>query len=154
MLIVETERLSLYPISNEEIENLIQHETCKEMKQAYSEMLKGCVDHPKDRIWYTVWHMELKGNPGIIVGDFCFKGLNLEGVIEIGYGLREGFCKKGYMTEALNAISKWAIQQEGVVRIEAETNSNNKASQKVLINSGYIENGIIGIEGPKYVYKA
>ena len=41
---------------------------------------------PDNRIWYAVWNMELKNVPGTIVGDFCFKGLGKDGVVEIGYG--------------------------------------------------------------------
>ena len=40
---VETERLYLYPISNDEMRCLIEKETDIEMKQAYTEMLEGCL---------------------------------------------------------------------------------------------------------------
>jgi RimJ/RimL family protein N-acetyltransferase len=88
---VETERLYLYPISNDEMRSLIEKQADAEMKQAYTEMLEGCLLEPDSRIWYAVWNMELKNVPGTIVGDFCFKGLGKDGVVEIGYGLREEF---------------------------------------------------------------
>ena len=50
---------------------------------------------PDNRIWYAVWNMELKNVPGTIVGDFCFKGLGKDGVVEIGYGLRKEFRHQG-----------------------------------------------------------
>ena len=57
---VETERLYLYPISNAEMHSLIEKEADAEMKQAYTEMLEGCLMEPDNRIWYAVWNMELK----------------------------------------------------------------------------------------------
>ena len=71
---IETERLVLYTISNAEMESLIKNENDADLKQAYSEMLQGCINEPEKRIWYAVWLMELKNHPGTIVGDFCFKG--------------------------------------------------------------------------------
>lgn len=84
-------------------------------------MLEGCISNPDKRIWYAVWNMELKASPGTIVGDFCFKGLGDDGVIEIGYGLKEAYRHHGYMTEAVNAITEWALSQENVKQVEAET---------------------------------
>ena len=94
---METERLYLYPISNE---------ADAEMKQAYTEMLEGCLMEPDNRIWYAVWNMELKNVPGTIVGDFCFKGLGKDGVVEIGYGLRKEFRHQGYMVETVKVITE------------------------------------------------
>ena len=56
------------------------------------------------------------------------------------------------MSEALKRISEWAVGQEGVMRIEAETSPDNTASQKVLSNVGYVPTGEIGEEGPRFVY--
>lgn len=148
---IETQRLYIYPVSNDEMRKIIDDETDPEMKQAYSEMLEGCIKHPNIRVWYAVWLMELKDNPGIIVGDLCFKGLNDNGMVEIGYGLRDGFCGFGYMTESVKAVCGWALKQEGVQKVEAETDPDNKASQKILTNCGFVPTGVIGEEGPRFV---
>ena len=149
---IETERLLLYPISNDEMENMIAQEANEDMKQAYSEMLQGCLNNPQNRVWNAVWYMELKGEAGTIVGDFAFKGLGADGMVEIGYGLRAGYCKKGYMTEAVKAVSEWAVKQNGVTCVEAETESHNVSSQNVLRNAGFILSGKYGEEGPRYMY--
>lgn len=149
---IESERLYLYPISNEEMELLIANEKDEEMKQAYEEMLQGCIASPSTRIWNAVWYMELKESRGTIVGDFSFKGLGKDGVVEIGYGLKAGFCGKGYMTEAVRSIAKWALSQEGVTKVEAETTLDNAASKQVLLRAGFKENGVQGEEGPRYVF--
>ena len=150
---IESERLLLYPISDKKMEQLIENEQDADLKQAYSEMLQGCLNKPEKRMWYAVWFMELKSQPGTIVGDLSFKGLATDGMVELGYGLREGYCGHGYMTEAVKAMTKWALRQEGVTRVEAETTSENKASQKVLTNAGFILTGETGEEGPRFLFK-
>ena len=68
---VETERMYLYPLSDEEMRLVIEKESDPEMKQAYTEMLEGCLSNPDKRIWYAIWNMELKNDPETIAGDFC-----------------------------------------------------------------------------------
>lgn len=111
---VETERIYLYPLSDEEMRLVIEKESDNEMKQAYTEMLEGSLSNPDKRIWYAIWNMELNNDPKTIAGDFCFKGLGDDGVVEIGYGLKEEYRHHGYMTEAVKAITEWALSQEGV----------------------------------------
>ena len=148
---VETERMYLYSLSNEEMRLVIEKESDLEMKQAYAEMLEGSLSNPDKRIWYAIWNMELKNDLETIVGDFCFKGLGDDGVVEIGYGLKEEYRHYGYMTEALKAITEWALSQESVKQVEAETDAENIASQKVLLQSGFISNGKMGEEGQRFV---
>ena len=150
---IESERLKLYPIDDREMTALIANEKNADLKQAYSEMLQGCLKEPKKRIWFAVWVMELKNRPGTIVGDFSFKGFNSDGAVEIGYGLREGFCGNGYMTEALKTVVQWALAQKGVTRVEAETEPDNEKSQKVLLNAGFRPTGELGEEGPRFAYR-
>ena len=72
---IETERLFIYPVGDEEMKALIENTQDAELKQAYSEMLAGCTDHPESRVWYAAWYMELKGSGGTVIGDLCFKGI-------------------------------------------------------------------------------
>ena len=147
---IETERLLLYPISNEQITALIEDETNVEIKAAYTEMFQNGIKYPEERIWYVPWFIALKKEPQVIVGDFCFKGFGP--MVEIGYGLRSGFCKKGYMTEAVRAVCEWALAQDGVSTVEAETDSDNTSSQRVLLKAGFVPNGKYGEEGPRYTF--
>ena len=89
---IESDRLYIYPISNEEMKKMIADEKDEGLRQAYSEMLQGCINSPENRIWYAVWNMELKDRPGTIVDDLSFKGFGNGGIVEIGYGLRDGYC--------------------------------------------------------------
>lgn len=62
------------------------------------------------------------------------------GKIEIGYGSHPDYRSKGYMTEALKAITKWVFNQSilPVKKIITQTKKDNISSQKVLIKAGYI----------------
>lgn len=150
---LESERLLIYPISDDEMGTWIENEADPELRQAYAEMLQGCRREPAKRLWFALWAMELKPCPGTIVGDFCFKGLSPDGMAEIGYGLREGFCGRGYMTEAVRAVSAWALAQPGVTRLEAETAPDNLSSQRVLAACGFLPTGELGEEGPRFVLR-
>lgn len=57
------------------------------------------------------------------------------------------------MTETVKAITEWALSNEKVCAVEAETEPDNAASQNVLRRSGFVKTGIIGEEGPGFVYK-
>ena len=149
---IETERLILYPIRDSEMEALIARESDPELKQAYAEMLRGSLREPEKRVWSAVWFLELKSKPGTVVGDLSFKGLRDDGMVELGYGLRPGCCGRGYMTEAVKAVSAWAIAQTGVTRVEAETAPENAASQRLLARAGYLPTGEFGEEGPRFRY--
>lgn len=150
---IETTRLTLCPISDVEMRHLAENEQDDTMRQALSEMLQNCMDFPEKRMWYALWQMELKEKPGVIVGSFCFKGVGKDGSVEIGYGLHDGFCGNGYMTEALNAVAEWALKQAGIEKIIAETDAENELSKKVLLHTGFQFSGKNGAEGPIYERK-
>lgn len=153
MIKIVTERMILTPISRKELRIKIEKETDAEMKQAYSEMLAGCIKNPEQYLWYTVWMMQLKDGNKPFVGDLCFKGLDKTGTVEIGYGIYPAYEGRGLTTEAVIAMTKWAAEQPGVLHIEAETDPENIASQKVLQKAGFLPNGIIGEEGPRFEQK-
>lgn len=49
-------------------------------------------------------------------------------------------------------VVHWALQQSGVTRVEAEAEFDHKAAQRVLEKCGFIATGIIGTEGPRFVW--
>ena len=60
---------------------------------------------------------------------------------------------KGYTTEAVKALSEWASKQPNVKQIEAETEETNIASIRVLEKSNIVSSGIMGQEGPRFIWK-
>ena len=146
---LETERLRLYVASQAEMEQIIGRQTDEELRKAYLEMLDGYLAHPEQGEWYAIWMVTRRD--GVQVGDLSFKGLNEDGYVEIGYGISDEFQGQGYATEAVKAVVDWALMQDGVLRVEAETEPDNTASQRVLAKCGFVPNGIMGEEGPRYV---
>ncbi len=146
---IEGKRVRIYPATRDQMESVIAVESDGELKTAYAEMLDGCLRHPDRWEWYAMWIIELHN--GTRIGDLCFKGLDENGVTEIGYGILEEYRGCGYATEAVAAACAWAFQNPGVRAIEAETDPDNKASQRVLQKCGFIANGRFGKEGPRFV---
>jgi ribosomal-protein-alanine N-acetyltransferase len=87
---------------------------------------------PELMLWGTLWMIIEKGLNRII-GDIGFKGAPTEsGLIEVGYTLYAEYRQKGYMSEALQLLCDWALSDEQVRIIVAETNKLNIASQRTL----------------------
>lgn len=147
-MIIETERLAIRTMSENEMHSLIEKQTDKELIKAYREMLQESLDHRDAWAWYATWAIEKKD--GTYIGDLCFKGLNDDGSVEIGYGITEENQGKGYATEAVEAVIVWALDQPGVRQVEAETEQDNKKSQRVLEKCGFSPLGIMGGEGPRF----
>ena len=145
---IKTNRLKIYSASQELMETFIEAQTIDVLKAAYTEMLNGCLNHPDQWDWYAIWMIELKD--GTHIGELCFKGLSEDGVAEIGYGISYEYKNNGYATEAVNAVLEWAFSHPNVTAIEAETDSDNIASKRVLEKCGFAFNGIIGEEGPRW----
>ena len=111
------------------MEKFIVSETDEELKKAYSEMREGCLAHPGDWGWYAMWMIEKPD--GTHIGDLCFKGI-----------------------EAVKLALKWAFEHPQVLAVEAESDPDNAAFQRVLEKCGFLATGAIGEEGPRFiVYK-
>ena len=146
---IQTKRLTIHPASDAEMRDLITHTDDEGLKLAYTEMLTMAVENPQYRQWYAAWFIE--NADGKQVGELCFKGLSADGTAEIGYGILPDFQNRGYATEAVKAVTDWALSQPGVNCITAETEADNLASQKVLLNCGFLATGEQGEEGPLFV---
>ncbi|MBK7428648.1 MAG: GNAT family N-acetyltransferase [Saprospiraceae bacterium] len=94
----------------------------------------GIQDFHFSTIW-TAIHKEKR----VMVGDICFKGKpDGMGRVELGYGTYPDFQQQGYMSEMVEAMSAWAFAQPKVRVVLAETREDNKASQRVLANNGFV----------------
>ena len=147
---LETRRLKIYVASQDIMEQFIETQTIDVLKAAYTEMLNGCLRHRDQWEWYAIWMIERKD--GTHIGELCFKGLSAEGIAEIGYGISEEYQNNGYATEAVKSVLEWAFSHPEVVAVEAETDPDNTASKRVLEKCGFVLNGVIGEEGPRWSF--
>lgn len=136
-------QLDLYARSdNSLIENLGLSNNIVNIPQAVQEVIRiktipAVIDPLNDPLFSTFWTI-IDTTSNCMVGDLCFKGNPNEfGEVEIGYGTHAEYQKKGFMTEAVGAIVHWALNHENVNCIWAETDPENKASQKVLAKNNF-----------------
>jgi len=93
----------------------------------------------KNQYWYSNWQI-IQKNKNSVIGGICFKGPATSlGKVEIGYGIDEQYQSQGYATEAIQEVVKWALEQDGIQAIIAETDKNNIPSQNVLLKSGFVK---------------
>lgn len=62
---------------------------------------------------------------------------------EIGYGVRPHAHGKGFATEALVAVSRWALTAGGLQRVWLEVNTDNLASMRVAQKAGFTLEGTL-----------
>jgi RimJ/RimL family protein N-acetyltransferase len=62
---------------------------------------------------------------------------------EIGYSIAPSERSKGYCTEAINIMVDYLFLSKEIVRIQAQTDVGNTASQKVLEKAGFKKEGIV-----------
>jgi ribosomal-protein-alanine N-acetyltransferase len=74
----------------------------------------------------------------LVVGDVGFLGPpDPAGSVEIGYSVVAGRRGRGYASEMVGILIRWAFEDERVCRISAHTDSDNEASMKVLEKNGF-----------------
>lgn len=149
---LDTNRLSIIPLSISEMELFMQgtEKLEKELNLSPSYSILDpetqyaltfnynlATNDPENSIWYTFWAV-IQKESNQMVANACFKDKpDIEGKIEIGYGTIDSFRNKGIMTDAIKAIAQWALSQEEVNEVIAETDRDNYASQKVLKKCGF-----------------
>jgi len=151
---ITTERLELLPLSLDQLiiglnsiadlsnslgipldQELFEGVAQRAVKMKIEKMSKTTIESHE---WFTYWLIEIKEEK-TGVGLAGFKGLpDQGGAVEIGYGIDEKYRGKGYMSEAVKALIKWAFLHDNCTRVTA-TNvlATNFASQKVLLHAGF-----------------
>ena len=91
------------------------------------------VHRPEFGVFALVRHED-----GRAVGGMGFHGVpDEEGRTEVGYDLAEGARGRGYATEALRALSAWALARDDVRTVFATIDRGNLASQAVVTRAGF-----------------
>jgi RimJ/RimL family protein N-acetyltransferase len=154
---IETKRLTIYPLTYEQLIKYIRVDDSLEMelnlnktsrtisaelKEALEQtILPNVADTSKNYLFSTLWTVISKADYKMI-GDICIVGEpNSDGEIEIGYGTYEAFQGKGFMSEAVGGIVKWATTQNSVLAIVASTEKTNIPSFRVLAKNGFVKTG-------------
>ncbi|MGM9619684.1 MAG: GNAT family N-acetyltransferase [Oscillospiraceae bacterium] len=151
---IETERLEITALTPAQLELWTEHMAALErelrcsyraepMEGSFLEIVRGqakkAKEDPAHYLWHSFWLIIRKADR-CVVGSIDFKNVpDSRGEVEIGYGLGPEFEHKGYMTETVRAFCGWALRQDGVRHVIAETERDNAASQRVLQRCGFTE---------------
>lgn len=88
--------------------------------------------------------MMLDRTAGRIVGSIGLFHADWEvGSVEIGYGVRGDERGKGYASEALGAVARWALTEGGIQRAWLTANTDNVASVRVAEKAGFRREGTL-----------
>jgi len=145
---IETKKLLLRPFTLNDTGKVFQMSLEDGMKkwipdQVYAdenetrkvlEFLITCCEKSDPKVKPFVLGIELKGT-GELIGHAGLSPIG-DGV-EIGYAVEKKYQGKGYASEAVKAISKYAISHFGLNKITGVVDSMNTASVRVLEKTGY-----------------
>ncbi|GAA1336967.1 GNAT family N-acetyltransferase [Arthrobacter roseus] len=87
---------------------------------------------------------------GQVVGTAGFQGPVMDGELEIGYGIVPSVRKRGYATECLGLLVRFATAEPDVEFLTAHTEEPNIASQNVLLNGGFMP---VETDGPSLTFR-
>jgi ribosomal-protein-alanine N-acetyltransferase len=157
MFCIESERLRLIPLTHDQL--LLLKQDRKELEQALgmqpsamiidayfqqesNEALNGfwlpyTKAYPDLYHWYTNWQIVLK-SINTAIGGISLGGYpNDYGETTVGYVIDQKHWGKGYATEALLTLSKWAFQFSILKYLHADTLVTNHVSKQVLQKAGF-----------------
>ena len=150
--ILTTPRLALVEIQQQHLADIFNIFSDTRVTQYYNIVTLQVLEDAQPFIdWFTLkfadkkglrWGITLKGEDQIVgtigINNFTWgqKGL-------IGYDLRYDSWNKGYMTEAITAVTQFGFEAFGLNRIEAEVMPGNAGSEKTLLKSGFTFEGTL-----------
>lgn len=130
---IQTERLRLVPATKEFTSQISRAEY--QIGPHIPHYLKQLDQDPTQYGW-GVWFV-IKKEDNKIIGDLGFKGKPISAKeVEIGCSISPSFQGKGYATEAVQGLIKWAASTGKVKKIIAQCFEDNHASIKVLTKIG------------------
>lgn len=154
-----TPRLSLLPITvafvegvlagrRDEVEELV-HARMPALwpgralvERAFWASLERIRADPDTRLWGDRV-MVTRDEPFRVVGSVVFHGgPNLEGIVEVAYGVEEESQGRGYATEAVGVSVAWALAHPEVHVVRAATPPWHVPSKRVLAKCGFSEIGV------------
>lgn len=88
------------------------------------------------------FQLYLRSEPGTLVGSSGLHRMDWEaGRFEIGYWLRTRFAGKGFMTEAVHEVARFAFTELAANRLEIWCDSRNERSAAVARRVGFVHEG-------------
>lgn len=151
---IETERLLLIPATAEHISTELQdinkfsslvnakipsNWPPADLKDVLPFFLKQLEENPELSNWlcrYCVIKSNSSNMPELMGSIGFLSAPDMDCTIETGYSVLPQYEGRGYATEMLQGIVRWALGQ-GAKKINARTDMDNTKSQRVLIKAGF-----------------
>ena len=162
---IETKRLRLVPITLEMVEAVLAHDKQEAdaeldrsiarfgwptgakfpdswpnddlVSRAFPFSLQAIRIAPEIRLWGDTMVLT-REDPPRVIGSVAFKGRPTDGIAEIGYGIEDASRGQGIATEATRACVEWALQEDGILAVQAITFEGHLASLGVIKNCGMV----------------
>jgi RimJ/RimL family protein N-acetyltransferase len=148
---IVTTRLRLVPMTLELVEAVLDHDRARAeavlgaefpdewpnddlVARAFPCSLEAIRSDPDTRLWGD--SLVLLRDAPRVVGSVIFHGRPDDGIAEVGYGIEEGSRRVGLATEATRACVDWALEQAGIVAVQATTFPWHHASLAVIRKCG------------------
>jgi len=100
--------------------------------------IQDCIEASDDRRPFAITDAET----GALIGSIDMNITRL-GAGHIGYWMAPQARGHGRTTAALRALSRWAIEELGLGRVELATDPDNIASQRVAEKAGFKREGVL-----------
>ena len=138
-----TARLLLYPLTVEEAKVVRSGRQPPERPFAEGYPLPDTYDglglflrHGDERYgFFLIVRLE----DGLVIGEIGFVAPPQNGAVTIGYAIVPAARRQGYATEAIVALSEWALAQPDVTEVRAQTLPDNEPSVRALLRAGFRE---------------
>ena len=148
LITLETERLRIVPLDRAGFDEKLHapendpYFGTEAFREAMEELAERVSHDRKSRFaWYTN-RLIYRKSDGAYVGSAAFmnspeKDPDKIGLVEIGYATEEPYRGQGYMTEAIGAMTEWALTEPNVYVLIAGVMDGNPASDRVLEKCGF-----------------
>jgi [ribosomal protein S5]-alanine N-acetyltransferase len=151
--ILETDRLLLREINNEDAEGIFTCFSNNEVTRFYGQDTLESVEQAEQFVEFFSknymekrgirWGIERKGTKGII-GTIGYNAwLPKHKRAEIGYEIRPDQWRKGYTMEAILKVTSYGFEEMGLTRIGAIVFIENEASNRLLTKIGFQKEGVL-----------
>ena len=142
---LQTERLLLRRIREEDAEELFSgfvnqkgflYYANKKERSLEEERasLVGIGEKYTDDSYYN-WLITLRSS-GAIIGQIILQANDYNDSVEFSYVVDERYACRGYMTEAMDRVKKYAFEDLGVARFQGSCCVGNEASKRVMEKCG------------------
>lgn len=162
---LETERLILKCIGYDDVEFFFKHFSTDEVNQ-YLYDSNPCDSVEEAQKWIDLYlesepinqhrWIILQKEKAEKIGTCGFHCWNREtGEIQMGYDLQPSYWRNGYMSEALSAVMKFAVEEMKVMKIFAHISVDNIASIRSAEKMGFVkieEQYYEEFQGKKYLH--